>query len=81
MKRPRLPDVGGAVSARWDLLPRWAKWLVGLLAFALTMALGGAAEMMGKAAGFFAAYLVFLLIGFAVNRIVLSRSRAAAVIG
>jgi len=70
------------VVERWlQARPRWAKWLVGLLAFALTMALGGAAEMIGKAAGFFAAYLVFLLIGFAVNRIVLSRSRTAAVIG
>jgi Family of unknown function (DUF6410) len=61
--------------------PRRVAWVLGLLAFVLTMALAAAAEMIGKAAGFFAAYLVFLLIGFVVNRIVVSRSQAAATVG
>ena len=58
--------------------PRWMGWLLALLAFAVTMALGFAAETIGKAAGFFGAYIVFLVIGFIASRIAVSGSRIPA---
>lgn len=60
---------------------RWVAWLVALLAFAFTMSLGFTAEMIGKAAGFFIVYLIFLGIGFSANRVIVARSRTAAAIG
>lgn len=60
--------------------PRWIAWIFALLAFAVTMALVVVAELVGKAAGFFAAYLAFLVIGFAVSRIVSGRTVTAATI-
>ncbi len=73
---------GADVVEQWlQARPRWVAWLLALLAFVLTMALGGVAEAIGRAAGFFAVYLVFLLIGFAANRIVVTRQRTAAAIG
>jgi|SRR5690242_12227229 uncharacterized protein DUF6410 len=72
---------GADIVERWlQARPRWVAWLLGLLAFALTMALGGVAEAIGKAAGFFGAYLVFLLIGFAISRIAVMRAQTDAVI-
>lgn len=54
--------------------PRWVAWLFALLAFAATMALVVVAEAIGQAAGFFAAYLAFLAVGFAAGRIVSRRA-------
>jgi hypothetical protein len=54
---------------RWlQRRPRWVAWCLVLLAFAITTALGSLAQLIGEAAGFFAAYLAFLLIGFLVSQ-------------
>ncbi|MDR0358535.1 MAG: hypothetical protein LBJ87_03595 [bacterium] len=50
---------------------RWVAWCLALLAFAITTALGALAQLIGQAAGFFAAYLAFLSIGFLVGRIII----------
>lgn len=52
--------------------PRWVAWCLALLAFAVTTALGALAQLIGEAAGFFAGYLAFLLIGFLVSRMILA---------
>lgn len=57
--------------------PAWIGWLLALGAFAVTMALGAAAEYVGSALGFFAAYLAFLVIGFGVSRLMAGRPRAS----
>lgn len=73
---------GADVVERWlRSRPRWVAWILVLLAFVLTMTLGGVAEVIGKAAGFFGAYIAFLVIGFIASRIVISRSQAATAIG
>lgn len=53
--------------------PRWIAWLTALGAFLVTMLLGGAADYLGSALGFFAAYMAFLLIGLAVSRALAGR--------
>ena len=66
---------------------RWVAWVLAILAFALTMALGAGAEVLGsvagigQAAGFFAAYIAFLVIGLAVSRVTTARTRTAAAAG
>jgi Family of unknown function (DUF6410) len=57
--------------------PRWMAWALALLFLVLTMVVIAAIETIGKAVGFYVAYLVFLLIGFAIGRVVNSRSRAS----
>lgn len=57
--------------------PRWMAWAAVLLSLVLTMAVIAATEAIGKATGFWVAYLLFLLAGFAIGRIVSSRSRAS----
>lgn len=66
---------------------RWVGWVLAILSFALTMALGAGAEVLGsfvgigQAAGFFAAYIAFLVIGLAVSRVVTARARTAPAAG
>jgi hypothetical protein len=58
--------------------PNWVTWCLAVLTFAITTALGALAQTIGQAAGFFAAYLAFLLMGPAVSRVILAtRSRSA----
>lgn len=67
------------VERRLQGQPRWAVWCLALLAFAITTGLGALAQLIGEAAGFFAAYLAFLLIGFLISRIILAgRPRSSA---
>ena len=60
------------VERRLRSWPKWVAWCLAVLAFAITTALGSVAQVIGEAAGFFAAYLAFLLIGFLVSRILLA---------
>jgi hypothetical protein len=70
------------VVERWlERRPRWVAWTLALAAFAVTAALGGMAQLIGKAVGFFAAYLAFLVVGFVVGRILASASRPSAEVG
>ena len=57
--------------------PRWVGWLAALGAFLVTTLLGGVADYVGSALGFFAAYMAFLLIGLAVSRLVARRVQPA----
>ncbi len=50
--------------------PRWVAWSWAVAAFVVTTALGGLAQLIGGATGFFAAYLAFLVIGLVVSRII-----------
>jgi Family of unknown function (DUF6410) len=53
--------------------PWWIRGMLAVAAFLVTAALGLAAEAIGKASGFFVAYLLFLILGFAVGRLLRSR--------
>jgi hypothetical protein len=61
--------------------PRWAAWALAFAVFLLVIALGGVAEALGSAAGFFIGYLAFLVIGLAASRLSGSRSGRASVGG
>ncbi|MFZ0216871.1 MAG: DUF6410 domain-containing protein [Candidatus Dormiibacterota bacterium] len=54
---------------------RWVAWTLALVAFVVTMMAIAVVELVGRAVGFFGAYVAFLLIGFAVSRILGSRPR------
>lgn len=76
---------GADIVERWLLnCPRWVGWVLAILVFVLTMAMGAGAEVVGgvagigQAAGFFAAYIAFLVIGWAVSRILTARTQATA---
>lgn len=61
--------------------PRWITWTVAVAAFVLTTLLGVAAQLVGKAVGFFAAYLAFLVVGFVVSKIFVLTSNQPAELG
>lgn len=69
---------GVDVVERWlRSRPRWVAWSLAVLAFVVTAALMGAALMVDGGLGFWIAYVLFLVIGFVANRVVVARRQSA----